>query len=329
MATSNQVLARGGFGVIYTSKLAQQPVVIKKVNYSKSNLLEPTIMSGLDSPYLVSSIQIYFRNNELFMLIPRALSDIKHYLNFNYLSLSRKTLLIEQVVAGIDFLHSQGIIHLDIKPQNVLLFSDSPLVTKITDFGISSFAGTYSQGPIGTKTYMAPEMWNRNTEITFEADYWSLGCFIYYILMEEQIFQSQNQKYKLYQEAIDYFFDPSLDVSPDLNLPTTNYYNLDLIDNWDNIIQALLQPKPSNRRLQPLLNKLDYQSRSNQVVSQKELYKRVRARLSKLSAKEKAVLEWIVAKTHHYRSDKPDKIPLYELRLIERRLLKELDYHVV
>ena len=74
----------------------------------------------------------------------------------------------QQVADGLNFLHFHGIIHRDVKPQNVLLVHNSTsgndeLVAKMSDFGISTAVGMSSMGTnkdiaVGTVPYMAPEL---------------------------------------------------------------------------------------------------------------------------------------------------------------------------
>jgi len=60
-----------------------------------------------------------------------------------------------QVLQGLSYLHDQGIVHQDIKPSNILLFSDGKV--KITDFGIGHDFGS-AEEIIGTPAYQAPEL---------------------------------------------------------------------------------------------------------------------------------------------------------------------------
>ena len=84
--------------------------------------------------------------------------------------------IMEAVVMGLDFLHSIGIVHQDIKPGNILI--DNWAQVKIGDFGL---AGIMHQGTInqegGTRLYMPPEKIRdtSNRKGTFAGDIWSLG----------------------------------------------------------------------------------------------------------------------------------------------------------
>jgi hypothetical protein len=87
--------------------------------------------------------------------------------------------LVLGVLAGLDHLHSLGVIHRDIKPANVLLQNG---VARLADFGISRaiHAGTVSGVPAGTPAYMAPEAFDGIRSI--QTDIWSVGVMLYKLL---------------------------------------------------------------------------------------------------------------------------------------------------
>ncbi|HET6873154.1 MAG TPA: serine/threonine-protein kinase [Acidimicrobiales bacterium] len=94
------------------------------------------------------------------------------------LSPSRLLEITACLCAALDHAHSRGVVHRDVKPDNVLL---EPGRVWLADFGIAATtmtAGLYTAGPIGTGQYMAPEQ-AQPGPIDGRADLYALGCVIY------------------------------------------------------------------------------------------------------------------------------------------------------
>ncbi|KUH81392.1 MULTISPECIES: serine/threonine-protein kinase [unclassified Mycobacterium] len=93
---------------------------------------------------------------------------------------ARATFLISGVAAALDAAHAAGLVHRDVKPQNIIVtLSDFPY---LVDFGIAEAKGdsglTTTGMQIGTFDYMAPERF-RDREVTPAADVYSLACVLY------------------------------------------------------------------------------------------------------------------------------------------------------
>ena len=98
-----------------------------------------------------------------------------------------------QILAALQHAHDKGIVHQDIKPQNILLLKDGTI--KVTDFGIARFsradADTTSDKAIGSVHYISPEQ--ARGEVTDEkADIYSVGVVMYEMLTGQLPFQSES-----------------------------------------------------------------------------------------------------------------------------------------
>ncbi|KAJ8406941.1 hypothetical protein AAFF_G00292170 [Aldrovandia affinis] len=92
--------------------------------------------------------------------------------------------LMRQILEGVAYLHDNNVVHLDLKPQNILLTSDSPLGDiKIVDFGLSRMVrgGQELREIMGTPEYVAPEILNYEP-ISTATDMWSIGVLAYVML---------------------------------------------------------------------------------------------------------------------------------------------------
>ncbi|KAG7336322.1 hypothetical protein KOW79_001015 [Hemibagrus wyckioides] len=92
--------------------------------------------------------------------------------------------LMRQILEGVAFLHKNNVVHLDLKPQNILLTSDDPLGDiKIVDFGLSRMVSSNQEirEIMGTPEYVAPEVLNYEP-ISTATDMWSIGVLAYVML---------------------------------------------------------------------------------------------------------------------------------------------------
>ena len=90
--------------------------------------------------------------------------------------------LIRQSASALNYAHSQGVLHLDIKPANIMLTEDG--VAKLGDFGIAKRLGvdqTQIIGWFGSPLYMSPEQ-AQDSDITSQSDIFSLGSIFYEML---------------------------------------------------------------------------------------------------------------------------------------------------
>lgn len=102
------------------------------------------------------------------------------------LGLSQNVWILRQMLAGLDVVHQQGIIHADVKPANFLYGrANGQLTVKIADFGIARRVRSEvlaQQGRrSGTPEYMPPEQWT-GAPLGPSSDLYSLGCVLYELL---------------------------------------------------------------------------------------------------------------------------------------------------
>lgn len=100
---------------------------------------------------------------------------------------------IIQVLRALQHAHDRGIVHRDIKPQNIMLFTDGTI--KVMDFGIAKFAredgGTQTDQAIGTVHYISPEQ-ARGDETDEKSDIYSVGVMLYEMLTGQKPFDTDN-----------------------------------------------------------------------------------------------------------------------------------------
>lgn len=104
--------------------------------------------------------------------------------------------LMRQILEGISFLHEHNVVHLDLKPQNILLTSEAPLGDiKIVDFGLSRMVSRDQEHReiMGTPEYVAPEILNYEP-ISTATDMWSIGVLAYVMLTGTSPFLGEDKQ---------------------------------------------------------------------------------------------------------------------------------------
>ncbi|MEW6005830.1 MAG: serine/threonine-protein kinase [Stygiobacter sp.] len=188
-----EYIGEGGMGIVYKAQdlNLDRKVAIKVIQPGKSNfpqtfkkfrkeaknqakLIHPNIVTIHGLIEIYSSIGIvmeFVDGEELSSIIKR-----KQKLDYNF----TKNILL-QVLDGLDFAHSHGIIHRDIKPSNIIVRKDG--VAKIADFGIAKSVEdfetfTTNSKMVGTLFYMSPEQIT-GAKVSHLSDIYSLGCTAY------------------------------------------------------------------------------------------------------------------------------------------------------
>ncbi|KAI9497680.1 kinase-like domain-containing protein [Zychaea mexicana] len=201
---NKKVTGNGSFGVVYQTRLLEtnEDAAIKKVLQDRRfKNRELQIMRIVDHPN-VCRLKSYFYNqvenkqDEVYLnLVMEYVPDtlyraIRHYAKQKQ---TMPTMLVRvymyQVIRSLAYIHSLGICHRDIKPQNILL-DPTTGVCKMCDFGSAKIlvAGEPNVSYICSRYYRAPELIFGATNYTLNIDIWSTGCVMAELLLGQPFF---------------------------------------------------------------------------------------------------------------------------------------------
>ncbi|KAF9264227.1 kinase-like protein [Marasmius fiardii PR-910] len=116
-----------------------------------------------------------------------------------------------QIIDALAFIHEKGVIHRDVKPENLLL--DDNWRLKITDFGTAKILDHTVEAEkfVGTAQYVAPELLEAN-ETSRSSDWWALGCILYQMIAGRFAFSGLSEYLTLQKvKRMDYSFPESFD----------------------------------------------------------------------------------------------------------------------
>ena len=139
----------------------------------------PTLLNAIESPTGSVLVTEYYPAIDLFDAI------IKDRVTVND---TKK--VFQQLCLIVKYVHSQNVIHSDLKPENVLVTPD--LTISIIDWGMSrvKFGNFVSDSPRGSLDYAAPEVVKKPYHIGPENDVWSLGVILYILLTAKMPFSA-------------------------------------------------------------------------------------------------------------------------------------------
>lgn len=167
---------------------------------------EVAIHARLKHPSILELYTFFEDTNYVYLVLELAQNGALH----RYLMDKQKTLnefeaanILSQVVNGLQYLHSNSIMHRDMSMSNLLL--STTMHVKIADFGLATQLDQHYESKhttlCGTPNYISPEVASRSTH-GLPADIWGLGCLLYTLLIGRAPFDNNGVKSTLTQVVI-------------------------------------------------------------------------------------------------------------------------------
>ncbi|MFJ8086422.1 serine/threonine-protein kinase [Streptomyces sp. NPDC096205] len=176
--TANQILGRGSAGTVWLGEGPDGPVAVKLLREDLASdqelvgrfVQERTALLGLEHPHIVSVRDLVVDGNDLALVMDLVRgTDLRTRLERERrLAPEAAVAIVADVAEGLAAAHAAGVVHRDVKPENVLLDMQGPLgpggahPALLTDFGVAKLIDsprrTRATKIIGTPDYLAPEI---------------------------------------------------------------------------------------------------------------------------------------------------------------------------
>jgi serine/threonine-protein kinase len=216
-----EILGSGGMGYLYVAEELDSgwrvalKVLADRFRYDKGRLtrfqLEAEAGLKLTHPNILRTRAIR-RTEDIYGVIHYMVLELVRGANLRELLESRRRTLhwrqacdvICQVATGLGYAHDLGLVHRDVKPENVLARTDG--VAKVLDFGLAMIGGSETefslstilgQNCLGTADYIAPEQSLDSLNVDHRADIYSLGCTFYFVVTGQVPFPANSVSDKL------------------------------------------------------------------------------------------------------------------------------------
>jgi len=271
-------IGEGTYGIVYRARDTKtgQIVALKKLRMEKekdgipvSGLREISILLNCDHENIVRVREIAVGRSfeSIFLVMAYCEQDLASLLDNmqNPFSESQVKCIMKQVFQGLAYLHSNFIVHRDLKVSNLLLTDKGCL--KIADFGLARYYGL----PLKPMTPRVVTLWYRAPELLLNAkvqttaiDMWSAGCILGELLAHKPLLQGKSEIHQI-ELIVDLLGTPNDHIWPEFSsLPAVQDWNLKQ-QPYNNIKQKFPWLTPAGLRLLNFLFMYDPTKRATAV----------------------------------------------------------------
>ncbi|MFT3660906.1 MAG: serine/threonine-protein kinase [Gordonia sp. (in: high G+C Gram-positive bacteria)] len=198
-----RLIGRGGMGEVYEAVDTRKgrSVALKLLpehlahddDFRARFLRESRAVARLNSPHVIPIHDFGEIDGQLFLDMRYVDGDdFRELLSTGRVTRDRAVSVVAQIAEALDSAHAAGLVHRDVKPENILV--DSSGFAYLADFGLVRVAGetslTATGAPIGSFNYMAPERFRNGQDVGSESDVYALACVLYESISGQRPFGS-------------------------------------------------------------------------------------------------------------------------------------------
>lgn len=195
-----QPVGMGAFGLVCSAKdqLTGASVAIKKIMkpfstpvLSKRTYRELKLLKHIQHENIISLSDVFISPLEDIYFVTELLgTDLHRLLTSRPLEKQFIQYFLYQILRGLKYVHSAGVVHRDLKPSNILVNENCDL--KICDFGLARIQDPQMTGYVSTRYYRAPEIMLTWQKYDVAVDIWSTGCIFAEMLEGKPLFPGKD-----------------------------------------------------------------------------------------------------------------------------------------
>ncbi|KAK6202210.1 serine/threonine protein kinase, CMGC, CDC2/CDK subfamily [Pestalotiopsis sp. IQ-011] len=212
---NESVVGSGTYGKVFKGKhvYSGRLVALKKIRmegekdgFPVTAVREIKLLQSLRHDNIVALQEVMIEKDACYMVFEYLSHDLTGLLNHPSFTLdpAQRKHLAKQLFEGLDYLHTRGVLHRDIKAANILVSSDG--ILKLADFGLARFYTKHHRNDYTNRVitiwYRSPELLLGETQYTAAVDVWSAACVMVEIFTRHAIFPGDgteiNQLDKIY-----------------------------------------------------------------------------------------------------------------------------------
>ncbi|KAK8787194.1 hypothetical protein V5799_023031 [Amblyomma americanum] len=192
--TLRDELGRGKFGTVYrceekkTGRVFAAKFILTQRAEDRADVeREVEIMRSLQHPRLLQLYDAFDDSKKQMILILEMIEGgelFERVIDDDFVLTEKAcAIFVRQICEGVDYMHSKNILHLDMKPENVLCTTRTGNRIKLIDFGLARFYEPEKKLQVlfGTPEFVAPEVVNFD-KVSYQTDMWSVGVICYVLL---------------------------------------------------------------------------------------------------------------------------------------------------